>query len=276
MPIFARSTIVRRLAITVAGQLLISTVAHADDDFRDQGAYASGWNIALGGGAAVRPTYEGSDRYRGVPWPILDVKWTWADTISIGPTGISAYLHEGAWRIGVALAYDIGRRDTAGNGIFREGDDRLKGLGDIRFAAGPKLFTSYSAGPVTFSESVTQFTGDSNGGVQVDASVSWRQKLTERSILMLHAGASWEDRKRMQEFFGVTPTQALNSVFPEFTPHAGVKDVTGGAIFVYGFDQHLFLVGTADVEKLLDDAASSPIAFRSTGVTGRIGVEHHF
>ena len=276
MQIFARSTMVRRLAIAAAGQLLIAIVAHADDDSRDEGAYASGWKISLGGGSAVRPTYEGSDRYRVVPAPILDFNWTWADTISIGTKGVGAYLHEGAWRIGVALAYDAGREDTAGNGIFREGDDRLKGLGDIRFAVGPKLFTAYSVGPVTFSESVTQFTGDSNGGVQVDARVSWRQKLTARSILTLHAGASWEDDKRMQEFFGVTPTQALSSTFPEFTAHPGVKDVTGGATFVYLFDEHLFLVGSASVETLLDDAARSPITFARTGATGMLGVGYHF
>jgi outer membrane protein len=141
---------------------------------------------------------------------------------------------------------------------------------------GPKLFATYSVGQVTFSESVTQFTGGSNGGVQADVRVSWRRRLTERSILMLHAGASWQDRKRMQDFFGVTPTQALNSMFPEFTAHAGVKDVTGGVTYVYRFGEHLFFVGSADVEQLLDDAASSPITFASTGVTARIGVGYHF
>jgi outer membrane protein len=196
--------------------------------------------------------------------------------ISIGTNGISASWHEDGCRVGVALAYDTGRRDNTGDGAFQEGDDRLKGLGDIGFAVGPKLFASYSVGQVTFSESVTQFTSGSNGGVQADVGVSWRRTLTERSILMLHAGASWQDRKRMQDFFGVTPTQALNSMFPEFTAHAGVKDVTGGVTYVYRFGEHLFFVGSADVEQLLDDAASSPITFASTGVTARIGVGYHF
>jgi outer membrane scaffolding protein for murein synthesis (MipA/OmpV family) len=30
------------------------------------------------------------------------------------------------------------------------------------------------------------------------------------------------------------------------------------------------------VEQLLDDAASSPITFASTGITARIGVGYHF
>ena len=284
MQIFVRRTMARRLAIAVAGQLLILTTAQADDSaathaanyLRDQGTYVPGWDVALGGGPEVRPTYEGSDRYRHVPGLILNVNWTWADMISIGTNGISASWHEEGCRVGVALAYDTGRRDNTGDGAFQEGDDRLEGLGDIGFAVGPKLFASYSVGQVTFSESVTQFTGGSSGGVQADVGVSWRRTLTERSILMLHAGASWQDRKRMQEFFGVTPTQALNSMFPEFTAHAGVKDVTGGVTYVYRFGEHLFFVGSAAVEQLLDDAASSPITFASTGVTARIGVGYHF
>jgi len=283
MRIFVRRTMARRLAIAVAGQLLILTAAQADDSaathanyLRDQGTYVPGWNVALGGGPEVRPTYEGSDRYRHVPGLILSVNWTWADMISIGTNGISASWHEEGCRVGVALAYDTGRRDHAADEAFQAGDDRLKGLGDIGFAVGPKLFASYSVGQVTFSESVTQFTSSSNGGVQADVGVSWRRTLTERSILMLRAGASWQDPKRMQEFFGVTPTQALNSMFPEFTAHAGVKDVTGGVTYVHRFGEHVFFVGSANVQHLLDDAARSPITFASTGVTARIGVGYHF
>jgi MipA family protein len=284
MRIFVPRTMARRLAIAVAGQLLISTPAQADDPaathaanyLRDQVTYVPGWDVALGGGPEVRPTYEGSDRYRHVPGLILNVNWTWADVISIGTKEISASWHEEGCRVGVALAYDTGRRDNTGDGAFQEGDDRLKGLGDIGFAVGPKLFASYSVGQVTFSESVTRFTSGTNGGLRADVGVSWRRTLTERSILMLHAGASWQDRKRMQEFFGVTPTQALNSMFPQFTAHAGVKDVSGGATYVYRFGEHLFLLGSANVEQLLNDAAGSPVTFASKGVTARFGVGYHF
>ena len=102
MRIFVQTTMARRLAIAVAGQLLILTAAQADDSaathaanyLRDQGTYVPGWDVALGGGPEVRPTYEGSDRYRHVPGLILNVNWTWADMISIGTNGISASWHE--------------------------------------------------------------------------------------------------------------------------------------------------------------------------------------
>src|SRR3981081_2056755 len=193
MRIFVRRTMARRLAIAVVGQLLILTAAQADDSaathtanyLRDQGTYVPGWDVALGGGPEVRPTYEGSDRYPHIPEPSLDINWRGGDMISIGTNGNSASWHEEGCRVGVALAYDTGRRDHTADEAFQAGDDRLKGLGDIGFAVGPKLFASYSEGQVTFSESVTQFTSGSNGGLRADVGVSWRRTLTERSFLML-------------------------------------------------------------------------------------------
>jgi outer membrane protein len=92
-------TWVRTWTFAVLGQVLTSMVARADDVLRDGNTSTSGWDIALGGGAAVRPTYEGSDRYLARPAPLLSLTWTWADRVSIGPTGLSAYWHEDAFRV---------------------------------------------------------------------------------------------------------------------------------------------------------------------------------
>lgn len=276
MQTLTRNAMVRRLAFALAGQMLISLAARAQNAPSQADAGASAWDIALGGGVAVKPSYEGSDRYRVVPAPLVSVNWTWADTVSLGSNGLNVYWHEDGFRLGTGLAYDSGRKDSAGNGIFRDGDDRLEGLGDIGAAAGVRIFSAYSLRGVTFSEAVTRFTGGNNGGLQVDAGVSAPYVLTERATITLRAGASWEDRTRMQQFFGVTPTQALNSMFPQFTAHAGVKDVAAGITFRYRFSQHLFLVAGAGAKKLCGDAARSPITFAATGGTGEIMLGYHF
>lgn len=271
-----RSVIVRRLAFALAGQLLVSMTAKAQASLSQEEPGASAWDIALGGGLAVRPTYEGSDRYRVVPAPLVIINRTWADTVSVGSNGLSVYWHENRFRLGAALGIDPGRKDSAGNGIFRNGDDRLKGLGNIEPAAGVRLFGTYSLGRVTFAESVTRFTGGSNGGVQADAGVSAPFVLTERATITLRAGASWDNGKRMQQFFGVTPTQASSSMFRQFTAHAGVKDVGAGITFRYRLNQHLFLMAGAGVKKLCDDAAHSPITFAATAGVGEIMIGYHF
>lgn len=270
-----RNAIVRRLAFVLAAQLLVPMTAQAQNEFGQGEAGASAWDIALGGGMAVKPTYEGSNRYRVVPAPLIDINRTWADTISLGTNGLNVYWHHDSFRLGAGLDYDPGRKDSAGNGIFRDGDDRLKGLGNIEPAVGVRLFTTYSLGWVRFSGSVSKFTAGSNGGVVADAGVSVPYELTERATITLRAGASWEDRKRMQQFFGITSAQALSSMFPQFTAHAGVKDVAAGITFRYRFNRHLFLVATAGVKKLRDDAARSPITFAPTNGGAAIMIGYH-
>src|SRR5882724_11428975 len=65
------------------------------------------WDVPLGAGAAVRPTYEGSDHYIASPVPFVNV--IWRDTISLGVDGLSAYWRYENLRIGGGLSYGTGR-----------------------------------------------------------------------------------------------------------------------------------------------------------------------
>lgn len=73
------------------------------------------WDITLGVGAAMRPTFEGSDRYTATPLPLLSVRWR--DMISIGDGGLSVYWHRKRFRIGGGLTFDSGRKDHGSGGV---------------------------------------------------------------------------------------------------------------------------------------------------------------
>ena len=92
------------------------------------------WEVTLGAGASLRPTFEGSDRSLVRPLPVISVKWR--DTISLGEGGLSAAWHRKGFRIGAGLTFDPGRKDHSSGGIFESGDDRLKGLGTINASLG--------------------------------------------------------------------------------------------------------------------------------------------
>jgi len=49
---------------------------------------AKEWDIRAGAGVMMRPTFDGSDRYRARPLPYLSVNWR--DTITLDQTGINA------------------------------------------------------------------------------------------------------------------------------------------------------------------------------------------
>jgi len=232
------------------------------------------WDIMLGVGAAMRPTFEGSDRYTGTPLPVLSIKWR--DTISVGEGGLSVYWHRKRFRIGGGLTFDSGRKDHGSGGIFESGDDRLKGLGTINAALGLRGFISYGLGPANFELSATKFTGSQNDGVLASFGVSAPLSLTKRLILMPHIRASWASTDTMQTYFGVTPVQAAASIFPAFNAGSGLRDVRGGVNLVYRLSPHWFLDADTSVTRLLGDAAKSPISISNTNVMVTTMIGYHF
>ena len=232
------------------------------------------WDITLGVGAAMRPTFEGSDRYIATPIPLLSVRWR--DTISIGEGGLSAYWHHKRFRIGGGLTFDSGRKDHGSGGIFESGDDRLKGLGTINASLGLRGFVSYRLGPANFELSATKFTGSQNDGVLASLGVSAPLPLTKRLIVMPHVRASWASTDTMQTYFGVTPVQAAASIFPAFNAGSGLRDVRGGVNLIYRLNAHWFLDADTSVTRLLGDAAKSPISISDTNVMVTTMVGYHF
>ena len=230
------------------------------------------WDITLGVGAAMRPTFEGSDRYTATPIPLLSVRWR--DMVSIGDGGLSVYWHRK--RLGGGLTFDSGRKDHGSGGVFESGDDRLKGLGTINASLGLRGFISYRLGPANFELSATKFTGSQNDGVLASFGVSAPLPLTKRLILMPHIRASWASTDTMQTYFGVTPVQAAASMFPAFNAGSGLRDVRGGVNLIYRLNTHWFLATDTSVTQLLGDAAKSPISISNSNLMVTAMVGYHF
>ena len=229
------------------------------------------WDVTLGAGVSLRPTFEGSDRTIVRPLPVLSV--TWRDTISFGEGGLSATWHRKRFRIGAGLTFDPGRKDHSSGGIFESGDDRLRGLGTIDASLGLRGFAAWRLGPANFEVSATKFTGRQNDGVLASLGASLPLPLGRKLMVMPHVRASWASGKTMQTYFGVTAVQAAASIFPRFDAGSGVRDVRGGVNIIYRLSPHWFLAADTSVTRLLGDAARSPISISDTNVMtiGMIG-----
>ena len=230
------------------------------------------WDVTLGAGAVVRPTYEGSDRYILSPVPFANA--TWRDTISFGADGLSAYWRHDNFRVGGGLTYSTGRQQSGG--IFQQGDDRLNGLGDIPAALGVKGFADYTFDPVNLYASITKFTANGNDGVLVNFGIAVPYKLTDDITLTARVSANWADQNYMQTYFGITPTQSMNSRYPQYNAGAGIKDVNFGLGARYRFSEHWLLAVDARVMQLTGDAANSPIVFSKTGAAFMSALAYHF
>ena len=230
------------------------------------------WDVTLGAGAAVRPTYEGSDHYIASPVPFVNV--IWRDTIALGVDGLSAYWRYQNLRIGGGLSYGTGRQQSSG--IFQQGDGRLAGMGDIPAAFALKAFADYKLGPVVLNAGLTKFTANGNDGVLVNFGIGLPYKLTETTTVRASVSADWADQNYMQTYFGVTPTQAVNSGFAQFNAGAGIKDVNFGVGLTQQLGPHWALVANARLLRLTGDAENSPIVFSKTQALFMSAITYHF
>lgn len=271
------SLLKRSLATIVFLAILLVSVAalaQGGSAAKPDPAAKSDWDVSLGAGAALAPTFEGSDRYHVMPVPLVSI--TYKDMISLNATGLSAYWRTGDLRIGAGLTYNPGRTDSKDDGLLSNGDDRLRGMGDIDAALGLKAFASYRLWMLDLSAAVTKYTGDDNDGVVVDLGLALPYKLTDKLTLTPHVGATWANQDYMQTFFGVTTTQAANSGFARYDADAGFKDIRAGIDANYRFDEHWFLSVRTDVKRLVGDAVDSPISFSYTGVTAATMIGYRF
>jgi len=102
------------LALLVALACFLPDDALAQDDLRHKT-----WDVTLGAGAALLPTYQGSDRSYVAPVPLVSL--TWRDTISLTTQGLSAYWHDGGLKI-VRAVQAAGETEVPcqpGAGVFK-------------------------------------------------------------------------------------------------------------------------------------------------------------
>ena len=232
------------------------------------------WDVRLGGAALMRPTFEGSDRYRFSGFPFITVNWR--DTITLGESGLSAQLRSGNLRYGVGLTFDAGREDSGTGGVFAGGDDRLRGLGEIDFSLGVRGFATYRWSFLELGTSVTKYTGKQNDGILSDFGVSAALPLGEKLLLIPNIRIGFADDKYMQTYFGINALQASRSIFPRFDAHGGLHQLRGGANLVYSFTDHWFAGVNAGATHLLGDAAASPISITDTYGTALTFVGYRF
>jgi outer membrane protein len=262
-------------ALTLPALVLAATVVTSAASAQAPGGAPKEWDVTLGAGFALRPTYEGSDRYTASPLPILSV--TYRDWLSLGQDGLSAYWRRESLQIGAGLTYG-GGRDEKDDSMFGGGDKRLRGMGKIDGALGVRAFANYDLKPIRLSASVTKFTGDKdkNDGVLVQIGAAYPVKVTDKLTVTPNIGATWADENYMQSYFGVTSLQASRSRFTRFTAESGVKDVSFGLNANYRFDQNWFAGAGVTVKQLTSDAAKSPLSFADTQGLFLVNVGYRF
>lgn len=208
----------------------------------------------LGGGGVFRPEFEGADEYEIDPIPAFDIRYRdWVFLSTNRGLGLDLIQDEQqVWRAGPIVNY---RRP-------REEDDSgaLRGLGDVEGTVEAGGYVEYTPSPFGGKIEVRNGFGG-HQGILVDIGVSYREKFgaDEEWLVNLGPGATWASDDYMESYFGISSYQSSRSGYDSFDADAGFKDVSFGAALSYSPLPFVALTGFANYERLLGDAADSPL-----------------
>ena len=218
------------------------------------------FRTVLGLAADVDPIYNGAAAYRVQGGPVINIQYKDVAFITTGDGIGYNILHGDHYQFGVAMAYDLGRKE-------KEDYNNLRGMGNIGAAPVAKVFGTVVLSkkfPLILRGDVRQFIGGAEGAV-TDLGVYSPLPGSSRTFVMF-AGPSitLATHHYLQTEFGVTPQQALASGHPAFETNPGTAAAGVGFSATKFMTSHwLFNLDTA-ISQIRGSAARSPLVERRT------------
>lgn len=234
-----------------AAVVLALLAPHRSAEAQEAGSGLAGSSLIVGLGVAggFAPTYEGSKRYELLPAPAVSLSWN--DTLLIENTTAGLAVVRTPWlQAGPLAAWRPGREE--------DDDRRLKGLGDVDDAVDLGAFARIGFGGWSASVSARQDV-ISGGGALVTFDTGYELPLSDVLTLSVGADATWASDDYMSANFGVTRRQARRSRYREFDAGAGFKTLGLSLGTAYALSERWSLGAAGGWERLLGDAADSPI-----------------
>jgi len=230
------------------------------------------WAARVGIGMTFAPRYDGSDRYRALAGPSIDIRYKDLAFLSTGE-GIGVNVLRGPnWRMSVAAVYDLGRRG-------HDDPARLNGLGNINPAPGMKIAADYVVSkdfPLVLRAAATRSFGGSNGWVMDLGAYMPLPGSSEHFYWFAGPSVSFADSTYMNSWFGVNAQQAARSRYARYDASAGLKSAGFGITMVYFVNKHWFVSADGALKRLLGSAAHSPITQTKIGGVCDVSVNYQF
>ncbi|GGF27914.1 hypothetical protein GCM10011611_37380 [Aliidongia dinghuensis] len=208
------------------------------------------WQIEVGPAADLQPLYPGAGKYRVEIGPDIDVRYKDQVFFSTGEgLGVNLLIDK-TYRIGASLGLDMGRQADSAT--------RLHGTGDIGYAPVPKLFAEYVIFPVVLRADVRRALGGVDGFAG-DLSAYLPVCCNDRFFVFVGPSATFVDDTYNRHEFGISATQHLRSGLPRFNAGGGLQSTGIGANLTWILGDQWLLEGGVTGQRLLGDAAHSPL-----------------
>ncbi|MEL7893704.1 MipA/OmpV family protein [Vreelandella neptunia] len=260
-----RLTIMRLVTAAFFGGLVIaSPLVLADEENSDE----TTWGLGVGAISDQDP-YAGIDR-ENTPFPLFLVENRYISVF--GPEikfKLPSLVISDSQQLdfGIVAQYD-------GSG-YEQGDATiLNGMSERKggFWAGAKVEWNTDLVDVG-AEWLTDVSGNSDGQ-RFDLGLERTWEFGEHIMLTPHVGASWQDDKNVDYYFGVRDSE-VRFDRPAYSGESAVN-IEAGVRGVYQFDQHHSVLIGVEVTSLADEIKDSPLVDRSTQNAVLVGYLYTF
>lgn len=221
--------------------------------------------LELGLGAAYGPAYEGAGDNKFTPWPIVTLHYLWLP----GFGEVKSNARRDGFSFGPSFRV-VRKRESADYAA-------LRGLNDIdtAYEVGGKF--AYTFGMFRAHAALRRGFGGHEGLVG-EAGLDVTFNPTPVTEVAFGPRMSYADGEYMRTYLGVTPAESLTSGLVAYDPSGGIKGVGAELSARYRFTPQWSLLGSLEYERLVGDAADSPIAKAGDvdQFTAKLGLSYRF
>jgi outer membrane protein len=242
------------------------------------------WQLELGAGLSYEPDYSGSSassprlllwasgEYRSERWGKFALD---AGSLTLDPQLRWDFFDSDDYGVGLLLGYRNGRSESDPGLIADAGSARLKGMGTVSAAVdgGVAGYVKVFGIPL-FAQVRSALNGDQ--GTLGILGVYLPLDLGDGVELTVLPSVTWANGKQMQTFYGVTPAQSAASGFAVYDAGAGWQNAALELAATWKISGPWLLVGSVAYQRLLGDAADSPLTQDRNQVSGLLGLAYRF
>ncbi|QJQ05447.1 MipA/OmpV family protein [Undibacterium parvum] len=224
----------------------------------------------IGVGVASLPKYQGSDETETKGVAILE--YHWANGIFVGGDNNTLiglqYELPSKVQYGSALGIDVGRKESHSRA--------LAGMGDVERKA---VFVSFIRAAITdqfsINSSVQIGSGNEHKGALLKLGAAYAIPLNSSMQVSLNVDSTLANDSYMENYFGVSATQASTSRYRVYKASSGLRDVSVGVRLSYQINHDWSVLAAVSSTSLASAAKDSPLALQANTQQVLFGVTYN-
>ncbi len=246
---------------SIAGEKQASAAGYGERPVKE-------WTVKIGALGMLKPEYEGSDDYEVTGFPNVDIRWRDRAFLNARDgLGVNIW-NDRMFTLSTSVGYTFGRD--------HDKSSDLNGLGDIEGGALAVVKGSIRHRGFSLSGRLShQLTGDDTGFLaNFGLGYMWRSQ--QGWFLRPGLQTSLASGEYMERYFGVTTGQSFSSGLRAFDADGGFKSFGAGILAGYALDEHWSIGSRASYDRLVGDAADSPITKAKDQFKLSLGLTYSF